>query len=1260
MNNKILLTGFFLIVSSIVFGQGGIDTNFGFNVQANVPADLRETMATDADTANIAFKYIGMRVRSDATNNTFEWTGDKWVSGGKVYSVATESDLSDIDCVSGNFAYVSGDDAWYYCNASSWVEFQSDLIQAVDDGNIYYISRNGGNDATAQKGRRDLPYYDIRNVPNMGAGEDNLIYFLPGVYDMDTVGTGAYIEWDAAAADSTQSMVGNDTLSYNYYFSPGTKIIQRAEGESNSNRSTLFYHKPSVDQEKETNINIFGEGDFIMETGGEAIFADWVNQKANLFWQGNELRAVVDTNDLNFSLAYNLFSGHSLKSSVLDFNQVIQGVTDIFSPLNFNPNGATLKFRAKTHELVHIDQELTGNEIARVWLYGNTSNDTMRNLSYLYDVETVKVTYVGNPDSINRIGYNFIFGRGDNRSNYANSSITYRIGNYIDIGGGIQPAILEAPPSPLAGGLFYAFTGKTETFFARSRSLVNTKLSLDFGTIRQEGMPIAISTQFLNMYDSTATTVKADYVRSEAHGYVDRASRVERHSSFLIDIEMCIGDTLAALGLSTFVDSTSTFIVSGNYVTNGDNVPAIGIDGAQVNASTGKYVFKDITVRNDGTVPAIEASEPCTLYVAGAFDYGNSPLDPDITFIRLNEFGETSDGIYGGSGVVNGRTNVTIGNADTLVFDIGDSGNNPVIIQNTRGFGGSLNLVLRGIGTGGGSSGASMRIENKTGDGPVQSNTFINTSTLSFNNPSSVGTVSSNKALRLRGSGPRSGPPNNIDITVGGNSSGSQANRISIKDGRSQSASYASEGIVYEWDDWSSLVNNSLAPKAITISGLEEENVTVDAQNHKLEFDNMGITRLNSDTTGSQSAAYAWNWSTLSSAPSYIHAFNPADPVNSLQEIRFNLGLGYMQFTDPEVGTVKTSDFLDGLVSDDQALSGATERLFTVDRFASQGFAIGYADGTLFAPNATWDEYIGLHPDLGPFMQLGNGSELVQAFINGALNYELRFNDGSGNLSTWQFRDNGVTASSATNGSYFTLNDGGASLIGSLRIPPGDDLYGYDIERRLLLNEGTGVVESKYIDYDKVEELDSIATLADTTAITIKYPGRLVWVNDDGNYWKVNASSYFEPLITEPARGQLIPSSDSVRLANQNDFTTIDGFAAADLNLITASGDTALVNDAGEQIGILAQYSGNLRIEASSAGQYRIEFAIYNGSSIISNTRSVISTDLAANEVKIIPFSSFGYIPRWNDDSEIKLRYKIDNTNGTIDVLNTNVFVQGL
>ena len=117
---KILYIALFSVLA--VSAKAQITINTPFEVNSNNPIDIRETIATDADTANVDFKYPTMRVRSDASDAIFEWTGTRWVNAGTVYSVGTQAELSDLPCNVSNWAYVSGENAWHYCDGGSWVK----------------------------------------------------------------------------------------------------------------------------------------------------------------------------------------------------------------------------------------------------------------------------------------------------------------------------------------------------------------------------------------------------------------------------------------------------------------------------------------------------------------------------------------------------------------------------------------------------------------------------------------------------------------------------------------------------------------------------------------------------------------------------------------------------------------------------------------------------------------------------------------------------------------------------------------------------------------------------------------------------------------------------------------------------------------------------------------------------------------------------------------------------------------------------------
>ena len=114
---KKILTILFSLFVVISYAQ--IDLEKQSNVNEFLQA--KYTIASDADTSSVGDKFIGLRVRSDASNAVFEWTGTKWVLGGKSYSVATVGELTELPCNPSNWAYVSGENAWYYCDGSSWV-----------------------------------------------------------------------------------------------------------------------------------------------------------------------------------------------------------------------------------------------------------------------------------------------------------------------------------------------------------------------------------------------------------------------------------------------------------------------------------------------------------------------------------------------------------------------------------------------------------------------------------------------------------------------------------------------------------------------------------------------------------------------------------------------------------------------------------------------------------------------------------------------------------------------------------------------------------------------------------------------------------------------------------------------------------------------------------------------------------------------------------------------------------------------------------
>lgn len=80
-------------------------------------------------------------------------------------------------------------------------------------------------------------------------------------------------------------------------------------------------------------------------------------------------------------------------------------------------------------------------------------------------------------------------------------------------------------------------------------------------------------------------------------------------------------------------DTASSYIIEGNWETT-QSGPIVSI----TTAPPLKIILRNFSGKNDGTVPIIESSVPVVVYVSGAFDISSSPLDPDVSFVRIYEY----------------------------------------------------------------------------------------------------------------------------------------------------------------------------------------------------------------------------------------------------------------------------------------------------------------------------------------------------------------------------------------------------------------------------------------------------------------------------------------------------------------------------------------------------------------------------------------------------------------------------------------------
>lgn len=598
MKKRYIFLAIILSVATQAFSQGGIDTNFGFNVQANVPADLRETIATDADTANVDFKYPTMRVRSDATNSIFEWTGSKWVQGGKSYAVAAVSDLSDLDCNPGNWAYVSDIDSWYYCDGGAWAEFQPNNNSQRD---VLYVSPGPGPgkkydinnpyptilDAVNAKDSTDLvqimpsnytysgPYNADAQLTTITKEGENRIY-IPGRADISYINSN--VSQTPMFSDTKDSWFGNAVPQDVSIYAPNANLI--IDGSTNVTIPIAYYHPETVFKGVFNNI-IAGPG------------RAWGAQ----------------TSSKRFELSAN---------KVEVSGDIIFGVNKPI-PLFSNPDTTIsrfIKFRANT--VIYKDSSTSLNR-----KYGALRIQSAPPSSAFIDSATTVKFDVGRFEDTGTGVFNLF---GYSSTDTKNSSFTVSVddlySNRNDQDAGLM---MFGTEEDVVDTLYNTIIGLE---VKKSIGDLSLRLHNDLGSIvRAEN-----STFYLRMgrmrFDTnsyagtTAFGSTGDVDIDSSEIVYECEDCVKRNSSPYISIT------------SAFTESDeSRFIVKGWWETTTDG-PIIDIQNTDI-----ELHLEDFIAKNDGTQPVITSSVPVNVYVSGAFDYGNSPLDPDITFIRLDEFG---------------------------------------------------------------------------------------------------------------------------------------------------------------------------------------------------------------------------------------------------------------------------------------------------------------------------------------------------------------------------------------------------------------------------------------------------------------------------------------------------------------------------------------------------------------------------------------------------------------------------------------------
>lgn len=500
-------------------------------------------------------------------------------------------------------------------------------VTAVNDGRVWYVSPTG-NDTTAQRGRRDLPFYSSR-VFEDSVQTNDVIWFLPGEYEYGNIGSGAYFEFNPSASERDNSLLMQDTLNYRYYFSPGASIRLTATTGDGSPLASPFYYNPVVDNQLPNTIEIFGDGDFLSESSKQVLMADWDNLNTDVVWSGNKFTSTLTAAD-------NLYNGMNRlknRSQRFDFTTLVQATSDFILPITFNTDRSKFTYNLGSYEM---RAEQTG-QTPRIWMYGTVTQDTIRNNVFSFNVQNLFGSMADGVTQTNLNAMMFILGRSDNRSLFVDALMDLDLRS-VDFSEVVMPITAQNQE----GGFYkrHVVTSFPSALIAAEYKLFRSSAAnINIGNANLPTHANVFSSSPAFLMDTSGLHINIDAARTKYQSfYLDGTVRGESFLNF--DCQSCeseLGENIVYRMLHS--DTLSEAVISGSYIAREPGQACIKI-GLDYTAGEPSLTLKNVRLRNDGTVPVIQSNQPCTLYVAGAFDVGSGPIDPDVTFIRIDQLGE--------------------------------------------------------------------------------------------------------------------------------------------------------------------------------------------------------------------------------------------------------------------------------------------------------------------------------------------------------------------------------------------------------------------------------------------------------------------------------------------------------------------------------------------------------------------------------------------------------------------------------------------
>ena len=471
-----------------------------------------------------------------------------------------------------------------------------DVSSPISD--IFYVSSTYGNDTLAQQGVQERSYKNLR-IANINAS-GQYVEVLPGSYLM--------------ANDASAPLLPNENVNLsglNMINIQGTLEMQ----DTSSFAGDMVFLSAAPDSSSSIVLSI--DSIYIRNTPGNTVRFSNLSGEHDLYLKARSLDFLSATG------TYSAFTSIT-SNSIIDIDNVSVGATDFVT-----------MFRSSTRESIvniGIDNLLMLDEGGGVssfnkrafYIYGQNKDLVNIQDSLIFNVN-IKNLNTNNLET----GDVFAFFPENGRA-LQNSKVSFNITSHVDRL--VNTNNNQYSPS---SGLSATYSG---VFEFKGSQIRGTDIIINVDDVDSKSVSYVYFTSVgsaprLDSSSLKITLQKGTFRNGPILGSRNTPTKnFANNTNVILDCKECllIDSAIVADLRSWDIDASSKVIISGDYRTS-SALPLI--------ITEDDIYLHNVKLENDGTVPLVKSTVPVTVYVSGAFYIGNSPLDPNITFVRLNELG---------------------------------------------------------------------------------------------------------------------------------------------------------------------------------------------------------------------------------------------------------------------------------------------------------------------------------------------------------------------------------------------------------------------------------------------------------------------------------------------------------------------------------------------------------------------------------------------------------------------------------------------